>query len=335
MKLKQQINIIAPNIKAGGGKNLLSYLLFYLEKNYKNVNVIVYIDPLYNDVKPSKKRTVIQVNNIFKKFILFFKKIDNSIYFGNIPPVCKSSNSILYIHNELLTMDYKEIIKHTKSFKYIFLQIYIKFFINNVKYVGCQTEYMLKGISEKLNCSNVKILPFYNVFLYKHKKLNKFDFCYISLSPPHKNHKFLLDVFEILGNKGFSLSLAVTIEEYNLDLINQINRINQSKNIKIVNFGVISNETVAKVYSQSKCLVFPSLAESFGMPVIEAIDYGLDVIISDLPYSYSIVDTPFRIDPFNKYKCVEGIESYLNTKNPPKCHKVVKNDIDKFIKLLV
>ena len=71
------------------------------------------------------------------------------------------------------------------------------------------------------------------------------------------------------------------------------------KNAKGINFGIIPNYAVAKLYSQSKCLVFPSLAESFGIPVIEAIEYGLDVIISDLPYSYSIVETPFRMNPFN------------------------------------
>ena len=335
MKVKHELNIIAPNIKEGGGKKLFLYLLIYLEKNYKNINVIAYVDSSLNELKPTTRRTLIKVNSSFKKFILFFKKIENVIYFGNIPPVFKSSNSLLYVQNELLIMKYKKIFKNTKSFKYIFLKIYIKLFINNVRFVGCQTEKMMTGIKEEFNFFNVKIIPFYNDTLHNFKKNKKFDFCYVSLSPPHKNHKLLFEAFEILGKKGHTISLAVTIHSNNVSLIDQINRINQSKNIKIINLGVLSDKEVAKLYSQSTCLVFPSLAESFGMPIIEAADYGLDIIISDLPYSYSIVDTPFRINPYNKYKCAEGIESYLNTKNPPKCQIIVKNDIEKFIKLII
>ena len=74
----------------------------------------------------------------------------------------------------------------------------------------------------------------------------------------------------------------MTVESNKEDLIRSIEELNENSIITIVNFGTISKEKVCELYAQSKCLIFPSLEESFGLPLIEAVDMGLDVISSDL-----------------------------------------------------
>ena len=60
------INIIAVNIKTGGGLNLLEELLFYLEEN-NYLNVKVYVDSKYIIKVKSKNIHYIKVKGFINK----------------------------------------------------------------------------------------------------------------------------------------------------------------------------------------------------------------------------------------------------------------------------
>ena len=82
------INIIAPNIKSGGGKELLEYLLEYIDDNYTDIAVNAYVDASVN-IQRTAMRNVIVMTSEYSKIILFFKRFENVIYFGNLPPIRK------------------------------------------------------------------------------------------------------------------------------------------------------------------------------------------------------------------------------------------------------
>jgi glycosyltransferase involved in cell wall biosynthesis len=52
--------------------------------------------------------------------------------------------------------------------------------------------------------------------------------------------------------------------------------------------GYISREEKAKEYASCFCFVFPSRLEGFGIPIIEAMQYGKKIIASDLPVFHEI-----------------------------------------------
>ncbi len=52
--------------------------------------------------------------------------------------------------------------------------------------------------------------------------------------------------------------------------------------------GTVSHEQVAGLYAACQALVFPSLAESFGHPLKEAMSLGLPIVASDLPVNREI-----------------------------------------------
>lgn len=335
----KSIHIIAPNIKMGGGLELLLYLYEYVYINYKQYNFIFYIDKsLENKIICKKNIDVVVLNSKVSKIKLFSKKFSNALYFGNLPPLVKSKNSLVYFHNPYLLENYKELLRTSLKFflKYSLQQIYIKYFIKNLDFVAVQNNIIKNNFIKKYNFDKVKILPFFRLCeKNKYKDISKiYDFCYISLGYPHKNHIKLLKACEILSNLNYKFSIAMTIEKEYFKLIDMIKSINSKNNIKIINLGKITKNEVNLVYAKSKCLVFPSIKETFGLSLIEASHMGLDIIASDLEYVYEVVNPSMVFDPFSSDDIARCIANYLKG-NIKRSNGIITNKIDDLINILI
>lgn len=331
------INIIAPNIKVGGGKELLEYLLSYLEANYENVQVNVYIDKSFN-VKGTHTRKVIVVTSLLGKILLFLKRYKNVIFFGNLPPMKKAENSLVYFHNSYLLMNLQKLFSNKNSklinlMKEMIKQFYIKTFVKNVDYVICQTDMISEQFKIKYLYEDVKILPFFRT-CEETSMAKQFDYCYVSLAHPHKNHINLFSALKILEEKNLNLSIAVTVEPNKKELIQIIEEINKRGIIKIVNFGMIPKEKVCELYSVSRCLIFPSFEETFGLPLLEAVSVGLDVIASDLDYVYQVIEPSLTFNPNDAQSIAEAIYKYT-TVECLKSQSKIKNSISELIELIL
>lgn len=330
------VNIIAPNIKSGGGKELLEYLLEYIAVNYKDLSVKVYLDDSLKEQLKYSNIEMIFLRTSWEKIKLFNEKIDHSLYFGNLPPLRKSSFSVVYLHNTYLLLPLYKLWKASLKFflKYALQQLYLKFFIKNVDVVGCQTPMIKEHLDDKYHLRSVELFPFFRVPDKNYLCEKKYDFCYISLAHPHKNHQLLLDAIELLTNKGISVRLALTVETEKAELIERIKAINDKGIAKIDNFGIVPKDEVYDIYAKSRCLIFPSTEESFGLPLIEAVEMGLNVIAADLDYVYQVIEPSLVFDPQCVKSCANAMQSYLKEK-PKKSNALVKNEIDKLIRRLL
>ena len=63
-----------------------------------------------------------------------------------------------------------------------------------------------------------------------------------------------------------------------------------AKSYSIKNFDYVSDQERDNLYTHATLFVFPTLYEGFGMPVIEAMSYGLPVIVSDIPIMREVAE---------------------------------------------
>lgn len=332
------ISIIAPNIKSGGGKELLEYLIEYISIQKPNIELVVYLDVSLNHINSKLNTKVIHLNSSLSKIKLFNKKIENAIYFGNLPPLKKSNNSMVYFHNLYLLMPLKKLKNTSLKFfiKYFLQQLYIRKFINNVDFVACQNEEVRKSFISLYGFKNVKLLPFFRLCnnSLSPAAAKVYDFCYVSLAHPHKRHNELIDAIEVMSDKGIPVTLALTIEDGHADLIKKIDSINKKGVAKITNLGLLSKDDVCKLYSHSKALVFPSVQETFGLALIEAVKMGLDIIAADLEYVYKAVKPSLVFDSNDSNDIANKLIEYISN-DVKRSEALIENKIDELLNTII
>lgn len=85
------------------------------------------------------------------------------------------------------------------------------------------------------------------------------------------------------------------------------------KTLKFV--GFLSPEAVNACYANSDCLLFPSKAETWGLPVSEAKEYGKPVLLPDLPYARETVgkyDKVCFFNPDNAEQLAALMKNFIN-----------------------
>lgn len=97
---------------------------------------------------------------------------------------------------------------------------------------------------------------------------------------PHKNHKILIEAFKIVHKKFPELVLFLTGYEDITDekIVEQIKEFRLSKNIRFL--GYVNKKEISYIYKAAQCLVFPSLFEGFGIPIVEAMRSDCPVVCS-------------------------------------------------------
>ena len=125
-------------------------------------------------------------------------------------------------------------------------------------------------------------------------------FLYVGRHDPYKNLHRLIAAFAALANKSeYELWLAGPIDpRYTPILQKQVAELAITHQVKFLNY--VSYEELPKIINDAIALVFPSLWEGFGLPVLEAMACGTPVITSNLSALPEVAgDAAILINPYN------------------------------------
>ncbi|AWY43549.1 glycosyltransferase [Pseudomonas putida] len=142
-----------------------------------------------------------------------------------------------------------------------------------------------------------------------------YDFVYVASAEPHKNHQKLLAAWCLLAEQGLRPSLVLTVPT-DTPLSIQIEELKRAWGLNVFNLGQLSPGEVGALYDQSKALIYPSITESLGLPLIEANLRQLPIIAAELDYVRDIVEPAQTFDPASRTSIARAVKRHLESDEP-------------------
>lgn len=205
---------------------------------------------------------------------------------GNISGVIKCSKEILTIHDLLYKRKRWLPNKMMRWQRELLIPISIK----KADRIIAISQFTKADIEYYYPQAKGKIEVIYNSFNFnKYNSEKIFDLGYkyflsISTSIDYKNQKTILDAFCTYCNKGGENRLVIVSKlNKRSEAANVYNSLPQSIKNRIMWKSHISNSELGELYRGASCFVSASKFEGLGMPVVEAMSFGIPVLLSDIP----------------------------------------------------
>jgi len=329
----------AYNIHQGGGLVLLKALV---ASCYDDEDVIYLLDSRLEvgDFQGLKGEAIFFKPTVVHRLmaeIWLYKNVnhdDTVLCFGNLPPIFKLKGYVTVFLQNIYLIDKKTLSGFSLKTR---LRIFIErqwlsqFKSNtNVFIVQTYTMYNLMSLWQKQHkvFSLINILPFIDSVRDYEKQISEtetrktvkkeYDFVYVASGEPHKNHKKLIEAWVNLSKEGFFPSLCVTLNDHSHPELTKWvkEKINQH-NLRIENRGAVSRKDVINLYEQALALIYPSLFESFGLPLLEAQNLKLQILASELDYVRDLIKPTESFDPNSSISIARAVKRYLNLNDEP------------------
>lgn len=333
------ILIDALYINNSGGKILLDYLVSKLEDS--KIRAYYIFDERCNqdfDEIPEERKTYLKAS-LLERYLFYNRQRESfsTIFcFGNLPPPIKlKANVFTYLHQRLFLETPDSLGFKTRLLIKIKANVF-KFMSKNSDEWIVQTNSMKDLLSSKIKIQRkkIKVLPFYPPLepdLARSHRVPS-SFIYVSSGSSHKNHKRLVEAFCLFYDKYKQGSLTLTIDKQFRELCGDLES-KISKGYPIKNLGSLERSSLGNIYSEHEYLFFPSLSESFGLGLVEAIECGCNVIGADLEYTFAVCKPSIVFNPLSIESMVNAFSNAL-IKNEKKTKQLIFNQIDILLHLI-
>jgi glycosyltransferase involved in cell wall biosynthesis len=332
-------------IHESGGKALLEYFIEKLIKQRKDF-FILFDERLtsfcIHQLSPNQYQFVTASERSRRKV---YKSVSNratTIFcFANVPPPIQILKIpvFIYFQNVLLLSRFFDDNHYSIGRKFILRakRSYIQWMNQPTYHWIVQSERVRQELSYRLsvNKNQVHVLPFFREEVpvqHNAHQINKF--IYVADGVPQKNHTVLLQAWEYLQDRyQLTPELHLTIPARFTELIASIQQL-QHRGIKIINHGVLDKAELNLLYQECGYLIFPSLRESFGLPLIEAVQAGCGVLAADLPYVYDVIRPSAVFNPVQPQSIAEVVAEISSKKQIQSAEIMIDDNILKLMNVL-
>jgi glycosyltransferase involved in cell wall biosynthesis len=336
--IKKNIIIYAPSVGSEGGKIILANLIKAFPTNY---NLIFFINNKLINLLELFKFSHIEIvkpgilNRISAEVKLLFlaKKNYTVITFTNMPTLFPLRARVINFHQNLILFQKStiKIFPWFKEMKFIFQRFFSYIFRFNINEWIVQTPTMKRAVR---NCygkkPKIKIIPFADLQSCQLSN-NRQGFIYVASGEEQKNHFRLLKAWSLLGKQGLKPKLILTIDLSYKTLISKIDFLRKSEDLEIYNIGFVKSEEIFEIYKNSEALIYPSLLESFALPLIEASQINLPIIASELDYVRDVCEPIETFDPTSPISIMRAIRRFIKKPEPKIKLKTSKAALREFI----
>jgi len=127
---------------------------------------------------------------------------------------------------------------------------------------------------------------------------------------PHKNQELLLDALPFLA-PDVEVVLVGHPELYETQLRAQADRAGVADRVRFLDY--VPDEDLDALWAIAACAAFPTRAEGFGLPILEAMERGVPIACSDLPVLREVAgEIPHYFSPTDPRACATAITAALD-----------------------
>lgn len=310
--------IHAPNVHQGGGRALLLPLL----KEVGDTPCTLIVDArLQPSPSASGTTSILHVRpTLFGRLAAEWhlrrsaKPGDTVLCFGNLPPLLPSPAHVkVFLQNRYLlrARSLKDFSWRTRC-RIQLERCWLRLCLRRAR-ILVQTPSMAQEVRE---CFGVEaeVVPFLPAVEPGSAEIapRRFDFVYVASGEPHKNHRALIEAWNILAHEGVRPVLCLTLDPAaEGELLGWIEAQVRLNGLKVENSGRLSASGIARLYAESGALVYPSLFESFGLPLIEAKAMSLPIVAAELDYVRDVAEPAQTFDPASPISIARAIKRHL------------------------
>jgi glycosyltransferase involved in cell wall biosynthesis len=135
-----------------------------------------------------------------------------------------------------------------------------------------------------------------------------------------KNHLLLLQVWrQLVARLGAATPRLVIIGQRGWECENALDLLERCEPLRgfVIEHSNCRDPEVQDYLQHARALLYPSFAEGFGIPVIEALSIGVPVVVSDLPAFREVGgEVPEYIDPLDGKRWAEVVTDFARPDSP-------------------
>jgi glycosyltransferase involved in cell wall biosynthesis len=130
----------------------------------------------------------------------------------------------------------------------------------------------------------------------------------VSARRPHKNLRRLIEAMALVPGAVLVLPGYETV--FDEELLGVARAAGVEERVRLV--GWVTDEELEGLYRSARCMVFPSLSEGFGLPVLEAMGRGVPVAVSGETALAEVAgNAGLRLDPMSVGSIADSIQALL------------------------
>jgi glycosyltransferase involved in cell wall biosynthesis len=243
-----------------------------------------------------------------------YQTLKSQLLFSPIPeaPLYTNSRFIVMSHDMIPLRFPKRFSPLTPYHRYYVPQV-----LNQAQHIICNSQATAKDLVDFFHIPPNKITPIplaYNRTHFQFLNLpTRNYFLYVGRQDPYKNLQRLITAFSALPHRNdYELWLAGPYDKRYSPLLEiQTQELGISHLVKFLNY--VSYDELPIIINQAIALVFPSLWEGFGLPVLEAMACGTPVITSNVSSLPEVAgDAAILINPYNPGEITAAMTTIIN-----------------------
>lgn len=127
----------------------------------------------------------------------------------------------------------------------------------------------------------------------------------------HKNLEVVIDALALIGSPDLELWIAgsrTTDPRYADEMLSRARRLGVADRLRLL--GSVEYSEIPGLYARATAVVMPSVLETFGHPLLEALIAGVPLVVSDIPVFREIAgDHAWYFQPHDEHALARALES--------------------------